>query len=256
MYNLIKLFALNKSNEGRKFEIVNAVDEATIYLYDAIVSDELTAEWWGGVSPQAFVKELNAITAPIVHLRINCPGGDVFAGRVIENSIRQHKAKFIAHVDGYAASAASYVALACDQVEIAKGGFFMIHKAWSMAYGNSDDMIKTAGLLEKIDNSLVGTYVDETGQTEAQIKSWMTDETWFNAEEAVKYGFADSIADVKVKNSAWDLSAYTKAPDVEEEQETALEIIAKDEEVDNFIDNEHRERQLQRIKLASHNLIG
>lgn len=203
------------SNRGRGFfraEAQNA-DEATLYLYDTIVSDELTAEWWGGVAPQSFIKELLAIDAPVIHLRINSPGGDVFAGRVIEQAIRECSAKVIAHVDGYAASAASYVALAADEVVISQGGFFMIHKAWSIGYGNSDDLMKMAGLLEKIDGSLADTYVRETQQDRQQILDWMTAETWFTADEAVKYGFADRIAEAAAKASAqWDMSAYAHAP--------------------------------------------
>lgn len=204
------------SNRGRGFFRADAgtADEATLYLYDTIVSDELTAEWWGGVAPQSFVKALLAIDAPVIHLRINSPGGDVFAGRVIEQAIREAKATVIAHVDGYAASAASYVALAADEVVIAPGGFFMIHKAWSIGYGNSDDLMQLAGLLDKIDSTLVDTYVAKTGQERQQIIDWMSDETWFTADEAVAAGFADRIAECVPKASAkFDVSAYANAPE-------------------------------------------
>lgn len=203
------------SNKGRGFfraESQNA-DEATIYLYDQIVSDEMTAEWWGGVAPQSFVKELLAIDAPVIHLRINSPGGDVFAGRVIEQAIRDTKAKVIAHIDGYAASAASYVMLAADEVVMAPGGMIMIHKAWSVGWGNSNDLQKLAGLLDKIDGTLADTYVRETNNERQQILDWMAAETWFTADEAVKHGFADSIAsDSPANQVAFDLSAYANAP--------------------------------------------
>ncbi len=207
MNQMLKLLIDNRS-APRRFEVKAEAEEATVYLYDVIVSDD----FFGGVSAQTFVKELNAITAPVIHLRINSPGGDVFAARAIEQAIREHKSKVVAHIDGYAASAASYVALAADEVVIAEGGFYMIHKAWTFAYGNADDLVETAALLEKVDDSLVTTYAKETGQTPEQIREWMAAETWFSAQEAVDYGFADGLAEDAPKASAWNLSAYAKAP--------------------------------------------
>lgn len=214
MKQLLKLLALNKA-APRRFEIVKAEagNEATVYLYDVIVGTDEEAAWWGGVSAQSFVKEIRGLEADVIHLRINSPGGDVFAARAMEQALREHTAKIITHIDGYAASAASYLALAGDEVEIASGGFFMIHKAWTYAYGNADDLTTTAGLLEKIDESLVATYATETGQDAEQLREWMRAETWLNSDEAVQYGFADRIATGAVKDStAWDLSAYERAP--------------------------------------------
>ena len=214
MKQMLKLLALNKA-VARRFEVVKAevAGEVTVYLYDVIVGTDEEAEWWGGVSAQTFVKEIRAIDASVIHLRINSPGGDVFAARAMEQALREHKAKIITHVDGYAASAASYLALAGDEVEIAAGGFFMIHKAWTYAYGNADDFLASAALLEKIDDSLVASYAKETGQDPDQLREWMRAETWLGSDEAVQYGFADRIAAGAVKDSTkWDLSAYEHAP--------------------------------------------
>lgn len=207
MKHLLKLLA---DNRGRGFvRAEKGADEATVYLYDAIVSDD----YFGGVSAIGIIKELLAIDAPVIHLRINSPGGDVFAARAIEQAIREHPSQVIAHIDGYAASAASYIALAADEVQIAPGGFFMIHKAWTFAFGNADDLMDTAGLLEKIDESLVKTYADRTGQDAEQIRDWMRDETWFTADEAVQHGFADKVAEASAKAKAeWNLAAYDHAP--------------------------------------------
>jgi len=204
------LHKLLADNRGRgMFKAEASGNEATLYLYDVIVSDD----YWGGVGAQSFVKELNSLTADTIHLRINCPGGDVFAARAMEQAVREHGSKVIAHIDGYAASAASYLALAADEVVIAPGGFFMIHKAWTVAFGNASDLLDTASLLEKIDTSLVDSYARETGNDPAQIADWMAAETWFTAEEAVQYNFADSIAEAPAKASAhWNLSAYDSAP--------------------------------------------
>lgn len=213
MKQLPKLLA---SNRGKgQFRAEKAGDEATMYLYDVIVSDAETAAWMGGVDPLTFAKALAGLDASTIHLRINCPGGDVFAARAMEQAIREHPATIIAHVDGYAASAASYLALAADEVVIAEGGFFMIHKAWTFAWGNADDLVEMAALLDKIDGSLVASYAKETGQESARITEWMAAETWFNAEEAVANGFADRIAEQAPKAkaaAAWDLSAYAHPP--------------------------------------------
>lgn len=197
------------ANQGkpRRYEVKAAADEATVYLYDAIDS-------FFGVSANQFVKDLNAIKAPVINLRINSPGGDVFDGRAIATAISQHPSKVIAHVDGLAASAASYVAIAADEVVMAPGAFMMIHKAWTLAFGNQDDLLATAAVLEKIDQSLVETYVAKTGASAEQVAEWMAAETWFTAQEAVDQKFADRVAeDAPSAKAAWDLSAYDKTPE-------------------------------------------
>jgi ATP-dependent Clp protease protease subunit len=210
--NLKALIRANLNSPQRKFQTLSnkATNEATIYVYDVIDS-------FFGVSAQAFVQELAKIDAKTIHLRINSPGGDVFEARAIATAIREHSAKIVAHVDGYAASAASYIALAADEVEIADGAMFMIHKAWTIALGNSDDLIETAALLEKIDADLVREYAAETGADAKQVEQWLSDETWFTADEAVEHGFADRKAaefDGKKALAGWDMSAYAKAPKV------------------------------------------
>lgn len=185
--------------------------EATLYLYDVIVD---TDDWGSGVAADALVKALRAVAdKEVVHLRINSPGGHVFAARAIEQAIREHPATVIAHVDGLAASAASFIAVACDEVEMAAGGFLMIHKAWQCACGNADDFLQTAALLEKLDASLAESYAAETGRKAEDIAAWMQAETWFSAQEAVEYGFADRIAEGAPKaTKRWNLAAYANAP--------------------------------------------
>lgn len=209
-----RLLNLIKANRGRgRFETAfNAAGEPTIYLYDVIVSDE----FWGGVSDSAFVQALNALDAPVINVRINSPGGDVFAGRAMEQAIRQHDSEIRVHIDGLAASAASYVAIAGDRVIAAPGAFVMIHKAWTIGWGNSDDMLSVAELLDKIDGTLVDTYVARTGADRDTVAQWLAAETWFTASEAKDNGFIDEITgetqrDTTASN-AWDLSAYTNAP--------------------------------------------
>lgn len=206
---LLKLLADNRGKGLFKAE--SNGDEATVYLYDVIVIDD----FWGGVSALSFAKELAGISAPVINLRINSPGGDVFAARAMETAIREHKSTIISHIDGEAASAATYVAIAADTVRIAEGGFFMIHKAWSIALGNADDMLQMAALLEKVDESLVTTYANRTNQNPDDIRDWMANETWFSAQEALDSGFVDEIVKAEIKNQhRWDLSAYSRPPKI------------------------------------------
>jgi ATP-dependent Clp protease protease subunit len=206
-HRLLALIAANRDRPKRR-EIENATgSEATVYLYDSI-------DPYYGVNAETFVKDFNAITAPTIHLRINSPGGDVFDARSIATAISQHASTVVAHVDGLAASAASYIAIAADQVEMAPGSFLMIHKAWTFAFGNSDDLLSTAALLEKVDGSLAADYAKKTGKSAAQIDEWMSAETWFTAEEAVAEGFADKVSeeDPEGVDNAWDLSVFANAP--------------------------------------------
>lgn len=215
MNPMIKLLASNKARGSFKIEAQADAQEATIYLYDMIVDSDVEAEWWGGVSPQAFIKALGELTAPTIHLRVNSPGGSVFAARAIEQAIREHKSTVVAHVDGLAASAASFLIMAADQIHMAPGSFLMIHKAWTLAMGNSADLTKTAALLDQIDGSLVKTYATRSGQKPEDITAWMADETWIEADRAVELGFANIVdTGTSASNSAvaWDTSAFKNAP--------------------------------------------
>lgn len=244
---LMQLLADNRQAPGRRFEIVTneqAADTAEIFIYEAIVGSDLEAEYWGGVSAQAFVKALKDVKASTIHLRINSPGGDVFAARAIETALREHKAKVVVHIDGLAASAATFIAMAGDEIVMAEGAMFMIHKAWTVAWGNADDLNKTADLLEKIDATLVNTYAKRTDQPADKIGGWMAAETWFTAEEAVKYGFADSVATAEAapaNQAKWNLNAFLAR--------VARPEQAKPEEPEegDFATTDHRARQQQRI---------
>lgn len=212
-----KYFEVLAKNKGRgEFKAEKAADSATLYLYDAIVSSDLEAEWFGGVAPKSFIDQLKSIDAKEINLRINSPGGSVFAARAMEQALREHPAKIVAHIDGYAASAASFLVMAADEIRIAPGAMVMIHKAWTGLYGNADDLRKEADLLDKIDGTLVDTYAARSGKDKAVIADWMAAETWFTAQEAVDAGLADAIneSDAKAQTKAWDLSAYANAPAV------------------------------------------
>lgn len=213
-----RFYQLLARNKGLgEFRAAVSGDSATLYLYDAIVDSPADAEWFGGVDPQTFIGELKKITAKTIHLRVNSPGGSVFAARAIEQALREHPAEIIAHVDGYAASAASFLIMAADRIEMAQGAFLMIHKAWTIAYGNSDDLTSTADLLAKIDGTLIKTYADRSGTEAATVNQWMAAETWFTADEALAAKLVDAIAEDAPQARAWDFSAYEHAPQLAQE---------------------------------------
>lgn len=242
--SLTKLLASNKKRPERlpQSRIVANADETEIYIYDAIVADDETAYWWGGVSAETLVPAIRDIKGGTIHLRINSPGGDVFAAQTICQAIRDTGAKVIAHVDGYAASAATVIATAADEVEISDGGFFMIHNAWTWAMGNANDLTATATLLSKIDGSLAAQYAKKSGMAVDDVRAAMDAETWYTAEEAVAAGLVDRIAAGKKAEASWNMSAYAKAPKIEPLEPEQLDPVATEE---------HRARQQQRISMLT-----
>ena len=191
-------------------------DSATIYLYDPIVGDRMSAEWWGGICPQDLVPALASLSVSQIDLRINCPGGDVFATEAICQALRESGANVTAHIEGIAASAATLIACACDEVLITPASQYMIHEAWTLAYGNKTDLAALLDQLAMCDASIAAAYQTRTGQDLAQCNTWMEAETWFTAAQAVEFGFADAIKEPTAKASAqtsaqaptWKLSAY------------------------------------------------
>lgn len=195
------------SGNGADFRVEQEGDSATLYLYDVI------DPFWG-VSAERFVKELNGLKASTIHLRINSPGGDVFEARAMATAVSQHASKVIAHVDGLAASAATFLVMAAAEAEAAQGSMLMIHRAWAFVAGNAEELVDFAELLEKIDDAIAGDYTRKTKKSRDQVNQWMRDETWFSAQEALDNGFFDRIAESTQARQMWDVSgAYPGAPE-------------------------------------------
>lgn len=180
-------------------------NENEIFLYDEI--------GFFGIQAEDFVRELNAMSADTIHLRINSPGGSVFDGQAMMTAIRQHPASVVAHVDGLAASMASGIAVASDEVRMAEGAFMMIHSPWSIVLGDSETMRHEADLLDKIGDQLANNYVKRSGQSKDEINALMAAETWFTADEAVEAGLADETDEVEAREAAFDLSVFSNVPD-------------------------------------------
>jgi ATP-dependent Clp protease protease subunit len=198
-----------------KFENKAGEDSTTIYVYDAI-------GYWG-VTAADFVAALGGVKTGIINLKINSPGGDVFDGLAIHNALKAHAAKVNVQVEGLAASIASIIAMAGDEIRMAKNSFFMIHNAWALNAGNAADMRKLADTLDKIDGTLVQTYQDRTGGTQKDIREMMAAETWLNADEALAAGFCDVIGDPADVKAKFDLSKFNKVP----QAVAAMNVITK-----------------------------
>lgn len=161
-----------------------------IWLYDQIGSGFFTE----GITAKSFQKELAALgKVTTISLHINSPGGDVFDGFSIYNQLAQHPARIDVEIDGVAASIASVIAMAGDEIRIAKNAQMMIHNPRGMAAGDEQEMQRVATLLRSIKGNLIDTYRDRTGQSPDQLSAWMDEETWFNAEAAVENGFATQV---------------------------------------------------------------
>jgi ATP-dependent Clp endopeptidase proteolytic subunit ClpP len=165
-------------------------DTAEVLIYEQIGE----SFWGGGVSAKQFAEDFAAITAPNINVRINSPGGSVFDGQAIFNAIDRHPSKVTTHIDGLAASIASVIALAGDEVVMASNALYMIHDPWAAAVGDASEMRKTADLLDKIAGQLVDTYAAKSGQEPADIAEAMHAETWYTAAEALDLGLVDRIA--------------------------------------------------------------
>lgn len=208
---LLNLLALNAKRGSF------AAKDNEILIYDAIVSSEIEAEFFGGVTPMQVRDALKGMTGKVT-MRINSPGGDVFAANVIVQAMREYDGEIEAIVDGVAASAASVVAVAASKVTMAQGSMMMIHNAWTITVGDRHGHLETAELLEKVDGQLADHYAERTKRDSGDIASMMDAETWMTAEEAVEGGFADAVYETKKKAKAmWDLSAYENAPAAQSE---------------------------------------
>ena len=210
--NFAKLVFDNKA-VPKSFEVTAKADGSTrIDLYDVI-------DDYFGVSATAFVSALNSIKSGDIALHVNSPGGDVFAARAMVAAIAAHPSNITAYVDGLAASAASYVALACDSVVMQTGSMLMVHCASCLVWGNSAEMKEMCALLDKIDVSIAADYARKTGKPAQEMMALMRAETWLTADEALDIGFANSIVENKKgkASNVWDLSAFKNAPTAKSE---------------------------------------
>lgn len=160
---------------------------------EIIIYASIGESFWGdSVSAKSFNDELNSLPKTVnqINLRVNSGGGDVFDGISIYNRLKQHKAKVTAYVDGLAASIASVIILAADEVVMGEGALVMIHKPWTMAMGNSSDLEETIDRLNDVEEQILGIYQRNTKLDRSELRKMVAEETWLDANQAVEYGFA------------------------------------------------------------------
>ena len=169
---------------------------------ELILEGVIASESWydDEVSPKQFREELAQHSGDIT-VRINSPGGDVFAGMQIYNMLKDRESNVTVVVDALAASAASFIAMAGDKIIMNTGSMMMIHKASTIAWGNEDEMLEVIEMLKKVDESIISLYVARTGKSAEEIKELLASETWMTADEAVEMGFADEAIAGKTKLS-------------------------------------------------------
>lgn len=181
---------------------IKASDENdnTIGIYDPIGYD-----YWddSGVTAKRISAALRSLDGADVVVNINSPGGDVFEGLAIYNLLREYKGHVTVRVLGVAASAASFIAMAADEIQIARAGFFMIHNAWTGLWGNRNDLRETADFLEQIDDTIADIYHVRSGLGMDELKADMDKERWINGRDAIDSGFADAFlpSDVVVEDT-------------------------------------------------------
>lgn len=164
---------------------------AVMELYGTVGGD-----WFGeGILAKDVISQLKELPASIktLDLHLNSPGGSVFEGMAIYNRLKEYskKVKITAHVDALSASIASVIMLAANEIQMSDTGFVMIHKPWVMAAGNSDELEKTIGLLDDIENQMITLYAKKTKLSRIEIKDLLTKETWMDAAMALDLGFID-----------------------------------------------------------------
>ena len=221
---------------NRWYAIQSSADSEAERSVEISIYDEIGL---GGVTAKDFAAEVKRYKGEHIHLRINSVGGSVIEGAAIYNSLRRHKGGLTVHVDGLAASMASVIAMAGEEVFIADNAMLMIHNPWSMTMGDANDLRKEADVLDKLKNTLVNAYARKTGMETSDIAAMMDEETWLNSTQAVAMGFADEIEDgveaaasispatARARFDTFSNSMRKTAKNIKAEEAAPVEVVAE-----------------------------
>lgn len=200
---------------------------------EVAIYDEIGAY---GVSAKGFLAELGALPEGTpVDLRLNSPGGSVFDAVAIHNAIKRHEGTVTVWIDGIAASAASYIAMAGDEIVMPENAFLMIHDPAGLVMGTAEDMRAMAEALDKVKGSLVSGYAAKSGRTPEEVSALMAAETWFDAADAVAQGFADRLVEPVRIAANFDIGRFRNAPPV------LVEAVEAEPETDDDSDGANTE---------------
>jgi ATP-dependent protease ClpP protease subunit len=218
-YHLGPVLALAKADADDGEGSMSSATSADVYLYDVIGG-------WFGMTADDFVRDVASLDVDQLVLHLNSPGGDAAEGVTIANVLRAHRARVVVRVDGLAASAASVIAMAGDEIVMGIGSQMMIHDAWGFAVGNAAEMAAAQRMLDSTSDALAATFAARTGGSTAEWRDVMRAETWYTAEEAVAAGLADRVAAADETGTAegeqitpggsggfWDLWDSLRSPD-------------------------------------------
>ena len=202
----------------RKHGAVSAAAMGAMSAAEIFIYGDIGESWWAEtVSAAQFVKDLAALDAERITIRINSMGGSVPDGIAIHNAIKRHKAATTTVVDGMALSIASLIALAGDTVEMAENATMMIHAPWTVVGGNAVDLRATADLLDTWAAAMATSYAAKSGQSNEAVMALLTDgkDHWYTAAEALGAGFVDSVITalpVAASAQPLDPSRYRNVP--------------------------------------------
>lgn len=159
-------------------------------MNEILLNDEIG--FWG-ITSQSFISQLDAMDGDVT-VKISSPGGDVFQGIEIFNALKEYeRGQIHVVITSLAASMASYIALAGDTIKVYDNATYMIHNAWSIAWGDHRDMRHTADILEGLSSIISKKYISKTGKSKEEIQALMDEESYFYGEEILNSGFCDEI---------------------------------------------------------------
>lgn len=184
----------NKQNKFFKMKLSDDKKVGEVFIYGEITKYAWEEE--GEHSAQTFKKELDELgEVENINLYVNSPGGSVFEGITIHNMLKRHNAKVTAYVDALAASIASVIIMAADEIIMPSNSMLMIHNPWTFAIGNSAELRKQADDLDRIGESAIQSYLNKAGKKleESHLKELLDAETWLSAEEAHELGLCDVV---------------------------------------------------------------
>lgn len=189
---------MNKKKSNKFFKVKTSTDGK---IGEVFIYGEITKYAWeelGEHSAQTFKNELDELgDVETINLYVNSPGGSVFEGITIYNMLKRHNAKVIAHVDALAASIASVIIMAADEIRMPSNSMLMIHNPWTFAIGNAVELRKQADDLDRIGESAITSYLNKAGDKldEENLKEMLDAETWLSADEAYELGLCDVVED-------------------------------------------------------------
>ena len=216
--------------------------EADLFVYGEIVQEK-SVDWWTGEESQTdvglmdFKEQLDNIgNVQKLNIYINSPGGDVFTASTMISMLQRVKDKgtiINAYVDGLSASAASFLMMVADNVNLYKNSTVMVHKPMSFAIGNANDMQKTIDALNKIEESvMMPMYMNKAKVKEEEIKSLIDAETWLGAKEMDQYFNVTILDEEKTAVASISSNLFKNYKNVPDFIKNSLNVVQNNENIE------------------------